>query len=252
MVDVEKFVAGVHDYIARALLPLIQRIAALERRAPERGEKGEPGASGIDGLPGDKGPPGADGNAGASVLIGDVMAQLKPEFDQFLAALPVPKDGKDGAAGKAGASVTVDDLAPIMESALAKWALDFERRAHDILQRAIDRMTLPKDGKDGAAGNDGRDTLAMTGISVEIQEDGRTLEVTCESNGQRFVKTARISSMLYRGVYQAERAYERGDCVTFGGSVFVALEDTKSKPESDKTWQLAVKRGRDGRDGRDK
>ena len=52
---------------------------------------------------------------------------------------------------------------------------------------------------------------------------------------------------IYRGVWK-EGAYKRGDTVTWGGSQFTAVRDTDAKPEMDGSWQLSVKRGRDGRE----
>jgi hypothetical protein len=39
--------------------------------------------------------------------------------------------------------------------------------------------------------------------------------------------------------------------VSFGGSAFIAQRDTTDKPESSDAWRLAVKRGRDGKPGKD-
>lgn len=198
MLDVEKFVAGLHDYIGRALGPIVQRLEALEQRQPEKGEKGE------------KGDPGADG-----------------------------KDGRDGVDGK---SVTLEDVRPMFESEFSKWALDFERRAQDVLQKAIDRMPAPKDGKDG------RDAFQLEDIELSVADDDRTLTLAFVREGGRVERSIRLNHPIYRGIWK-DGAYEKGDCVTFGGSLFIAKRDTCSKPETDDSWQLAVKRGRDGRDG---
>jgi collagen type III alpha len=55
--------------------------------------------------------------------------------------------------------------------------------------------------------------------------------------------------VLDRGVWR-EGGFKKGDGVSFGGSFFIAQEDTADKPETSKAWRLAVKRGRDGRDGK--
>lgn len=58
---------------------------------------------------------------------------------------------------------------------------------------------------------------------------------------------------IYRGVYVSGQSYEKGDCVTFGGSQWIAKLDTSEKPGGDagaRAWQLSVKVGRDGKDGR--
>jgi hypothetical protein len=57
--------------------------------------------------------------------------------------------------------------------------------------------------------------------------------------------------MIYREVYRLDSPYEKGDCVSFGGSIWTALRDTAEKPgNGSKDWKLSVKHGRDGRDGR--
>lgn len=60
------------------------------------------------------------------------------------------------------------------------------------------------------------------------------------------------SAFKYMGVYQRAQAYPRGAGVTFGGSVWIAAKDTvlpPGTPEGRNDWTLAIKRGRDGKDG---
>lgn len=40
MLDYQKFVSGLHDYIGKALRPLVSRVKALEDREPVAGERG--------------------------------------------------------------------------------------------------------------------------------------------------------------------------------------------------------------------
>lgn len=55
----------------------------------------------------------------------------------------------------------------------------------------------------------------------------------------------------YCGVFDENRPmYEAGDVVTFASSGWIAKTDTRAKPGTDQTWQLFVKRGRDGKDAR--
>jgi hypothetical protein len=74
----------------------------------------------------------------------------------------------------------------------------------------------------------------------------------------RFVRGEQVKEFAYRmpvpidrGVW-TERAYERGDEVSWGGSVWRAQRDNPGKPGdgADNGWRLAVKKGRDGRDGK--
>lgn len=50
------------------------------------------------------------------------------------------------------------------------------------------------------------------------------------------------------GVWTEGKAYLKGDGVTWGGSFWIAQDDTSDKPDIGKGWRLAVKRGRDGKD----
>ena len=58
--------------------------------------------------------------------------------------------------------------------------------------------------------------------------------------------------LRYCGVFVDGTAYERGDVVTWAGSAWHCHAPTTTiKPgDSATAWQLVVKRGRDGRDGR--
>jgi hypothetical protein len=56
--------------------------------------------------------------------------------------------------------------------------------------------------------------------------------------------------MCYRGVWRAEAVYRKGEWVTRDGSMWHAQQDTTpgDRPGDTPSWQLVVKRGRDGRD----
>lgn len=130
-----------------------------------------------------------------------------------------------------------------------------------ILKSQLRSMPVPKDGIDGQPGRDGRDGspgiqglpgdrgadgrdgFSPDDLDVELK-DGRTILFRL-SNGPRFTeRRLRLALPIYRGVFKSGAMYEQGDCVTYGGSAFVALVDTtKSPPGGD--WQMAVKKGRD-------
>lgn len=214
--------------VAKACVPLLQRIAELEARTPV------PGPAGASGAPGERGP---QGDVGAVGEKGDAGIAGEP--------------GRDGVDGK---SVTVDEvlgaLEPRAEAAIAKAVLDVERRAQGVLERAIERLPVPKDGKDGAPGRDGVDGFSLDDLTIEDDADG-TLTL-------RFVRgdLVREKSIRYprgdRGVYREADEYRKGDGVTWGGSWWTAQKDAPAgKPgEPGSDWRLAVKKGRDGKDGR--
>src|SRR5690606_21344318 len=178
-----------------------------------RGEKGEKGQKGDQG---DKGEKGDRGDRG--------------------------EKGEKGEKGDPGTSVTLDDVRPFMEAELSKWQLEFERRASDLIQRCIDRIPKPQDGKPG------RDAFELENIELSMSDDERTLTLAFVRGAERIERSIVLSYPIYRGVWR-EGEYRKGDCVTWGGSSWIATRDTKSKPETDDSWTLAVKRGRDGKNG---
>lgn len=231
-------VAGVvKEHVGASFASLSQRMDEIERRIEEipagpQGESGPAGADGAPGVAGEPGPQGAQGERGP---------QGEPGRDG--------KDGRDGADGK---SITVEDLEPVIESKMAAWALDFERRAQDILQRAIDRIPAPKDGRDGRDGingKDGRDAFELEDFEAEQDADGRVVLRFVRGDFRREF-TLRLPMFVDRGVYQAGERYERGNGVTWGGCFWLAQKDApEGKPGESADWRLAVKKGRDGKDG---
>jgi hypothetical protein len=69
------------------------------------------------------------------------------------------------------------------------------------------------------------------------------------------VRQIEDKGVSYRGSYSASEDYKRGDLVSYGGSIFHCTRDTQGvQPAHDGErgltfpWQIAVKRGRDGKD----
>lgn len=246
--DIEKFAAAVapavRASIERATAPLLERIAALEAREIPQPTKGDPGQDGRDGMD------------GKSVTLEDVAPMIAEAVAKAVATIPTPTngiDGKDGADGRDGrdgadgASVSVEDVERMVEGRVAGWALDFERRAQGVLERAVDRIPRPADGKDGRDGSDG---LGFDDLSVEQNsERGAVVRFARGSQVKEFQLSFPV--VLDRGVYKAESDYQRGDAVTWGGSLWIAQKDAPGdKPGEGDGWRLAVKKGRDGKDGK--
>jgi hypothetical protein len=49
--------------------------------------------------------------------------------------------------------------------------------------------------------------------------------------------------MKYCGIWEEDREYLRGGFVTTNGSLWHAEQPTRSRPGTDSTWRLAVKKG---------
>lgn len=155
---------------------------------------------------------------------------------------------------------------------------------HDLLQKVHARIDavqqlakgdagpMGPQGPEGPAGRDGRDGLSglqgekgANGIDGKDGIDGLGFDdLNVLYNGEReltfrFQQGARVKEftvhmplLVYRGVYLESKTYELGDVVTWAGSTWNCQEPTTTKPGDGSTsWKLMVKRGRDGKDGRD-
>jgi hypothetical protein len=54
----------------------------------------------------------------------------------------------------------------------------------------------------------------------------------------------------YRRVWRDGEQYRKNNFCTHDGSIWVYLRDTEGKPGQSLEWQLAVRKGRDGKDGK--
>lgn len=182
-------------------------------------------------------------HAHASKLAEKAVQPLLDRIAQ-LEARPVEKgdpgtDGEDGAPGRDGVAPTAEEVAACYERRFSEFLLSGERRIHEMADKAIDRMPRAKDGDPG---KDGRDFEPP-----EFDYDGRRQFVIRSTvNGEPREQTFRLPIVIDAGFYSEGSAYEKGDAVTFGGSTWIAQEDTSAKPEiGQPEWRLAVKKGRD-------
>jgi hypothetical protein len=126
----------------------------------------------------------------------------------------------------------------------AKWELDFERRAFDVLQKTIDRMPKPVDGKDGTSVT-ADDVLPE--LVKKFEETVAAIPKPVDGKDGKDGERGNFAD-FYKGVW-SQGEFKRGDTVTWGGSLWMATKDNSAKPEMDDSWVLIVKRGRDGKDG---
>lgn len=264
--------------VEKAIHPLAERIAELEAREPipgppgpqgpagERGMDGKDGRDGIDladlvrgedghiivtlsngatrdlgsfkgekGDPGDPGPQGPQGEKGLdgrgiedvqvrqtdertaeiSFTIGDVEMTYEVELPQG----PMGEKGEPGPQGPDGNPGAVGPAG--------------ER------------------GEKGDPGERGADGFGFEDMEEELAEDGRTIVRRYRRGEEMKEFTFHVPAMIDRGTYRDGKAYERGDTVTFGGGLWIAQKETKAKPGDGDDWRLAVRRGRDGKPGKD-
>lgn len=94
----------------------------------------------------------------------------------------------------------------------------------------------------------GADGLGFDDMAVE--HDGERGFAFVLTRGEREIrKEFSLPVVLDRGIWKEGRTYQPGDGVTMGGSYWIAQTETSARPETSKDWRLAVKRGRDGKDG---
>lgn len=179
---------------------------------------------------------------GKSVSLDEVRGLVSEVVEGAVKALPKPRDG----VGLAGAVINRDGelVLTLSDGSTKELGIVVGRDADQgallkFIESSIAALPKPKDGRDGL----GFDDLTMV-------EDGDRAMVFRFARGE-VVKEFRhaLPVQLDRGVWK-DGAYLKGDGVTWGGSFWIAQEDTADKPETSKAWRLAVKRGRDGKDGK--
>lgn len=258
----EATAAVVRDHFDKQVAPLLKRIEALEAREfpdidkklmeamegiidnddvkaiceqligelpkPVDGKDGKDGVDGKDGINGKDGTNGVDGKDGREGIDGK---DGREGIDG--------KDGKDGVNGRDGLD-----------------AREFIRANGRLIVTMSDGSTKDLgviDGKDGEPGKDGRDGFSLRNFDASLMDDGRTVLLTFAEGDQAFSAELSFPAMIYRGVYNETQQYQRGDTVTFGGSLWHCDNDALGvKPDATgdmKSWTLCAKRGRDGKDG---
>lgn len=151
------------------------------------------------------------------------------------------KDGQDGADGKDGVSPSPESVAAAMEGEFAKWALGFERKADDVLQKAVDRLPKPKDGIDG------KNALELEDFDLTLGEDGRTVTMSLKRGEEVVSKSVKLPMPDYKGFWK-DGVFEKGDMVTYAGSLWIAAKETSEKPEyKDSDWSVIAKKGGTGK-----
>lgn len=200
------------------------------------------------------------------------VANISDSLKQQIAAVPtaedivklvmplirVPKDGKDAdppteqllkgivetivMAHMPSHEQIQQHITTAVESRIDKWALEFERRAQDTLQRAIERIPIPKDGLPG------RDAFPLESVQIELVDEGKTLAITMGNGKDTVTRKIPFPGIRWRGYFKDGETYMYGDTLQSRGSSFMAIATTTEPPnEGNKAWILLVKAGRDGK-----
>lgn len=245
----EKVVETLKSHINGLIDPILKRIEAVEKREPINGKDGRDGVDGKDASPITR-----EQIMDAVRAMPDVFAEAVKEY--LAANPPAPgKDGCDGIDGKDGANGRdgVDGKDGI---SLAGAMVDREGQLIVTLSNGEHKplgVVVGKDGKDGrngvdgAPGEKGRDGFSLKDFDAEMLPDGQTILLKFGSGDILETHELCFPVVVDRGVWR-EGSYTKGSGVSFGGSFWIAQEDTTDKPETSKAWRLAVKRGRDGKE----
>lgn len=193
---------------------------------------------------------------GKSVGVDDVRDLLLTAVREAVAALPPAPAGKDAdmemlkahveqlVGGIAPAAApTAEEVAATFERRFSDLVLSWERQARDTFDKAAERMPVPKDG---------RDALQLEHFELALADDGRTVTLSLRAGDVVVEKALRLPTIIDRGVFGHDKAYDQGDGVTYGGCFWIAQKDSpEGVPGGGPDWRLAVKKGRDGRDLRE-
>jgi hypothetical protein len=245
-----------HDNHAARLESEISQIKAL---TPQKGDPGEPGKdwpgedyvreiaaqaahdsvtekmAGFPPIPkGDPGEPGKDADEAAitAAILEKVMAKV--------AEIPVPKNGEPGEPGKDGVG-------------LAGALIDRDGQLVVTLTDGTAKQLGPvvgKDGDPGEAGKNGVDALGFDDLDIEFDGERTFKFVMARGDVRKEFGPYSVPAMIWRGLYVDGKEYKQGDTVTWAGCLWVCQKDSSDKPDNGSgDWKMAVRKGRDGKDG---
>ena len=144
------------------------------------------------------------------------------------------KDGRDGADGANG-----KDAANIVEAL---------KDSGELVLTLADGRLIRTGIRDGEKGQDGHNGFSLDHFDIQ-PTDERTIEMIFEQGDRREIYELVFPVPVYRDVFKEGEEYQRGDLVTWGGSLWHCDTPTKAKPGTDE-WTLAAKKGRDGKDAK--
>lgn len=255
MLDPTEFGKAMGAIVSNAIAPLQKRIEELEARAPERGEKGDPGSDGKDAEP-------LDADAIVAELVAKLLVNdgLKTLADmaassavvEYLQANPVQhgKEGPQGPQGEPGINGRDGDKGAD-GIGLAGAIIDRDGALVVTLTNGEAKSLGPVVGRNGDPGTDGRDGLSMAEVS-------RTYDPEAHEVIERWLVGAETKELRYPaggirpgGFWREGLKCHALQAITHDGALWIAKRDNESKPclENKDDWQLAARKGRDGKDG---
>lgn len=257
----EEIITGGH--IARALADgvtpridsIVERLVAVEERAPVAGapgERGEPGERGAPGEPGERGAPGEPGkDVDEDALQLRVDAAVSKAVAAAMALITLPKDGADGKDGEDGRDALQIDILDAIVPEKSYPRGTFARWRGGVIRSFRTTDELVEDEPIEKAGW----SCLIDGINEltpEATDDPRNFQLRASTtSGKVRVFKFSMPTPIWRGVW-TEREFGQGDMVTHDGSIWHCERPTKAKPGTQTgtpDWKLCTKKGRDGKDG---
>jgi hypothetical protein len=186
----------------------------------------------------------ADAEANALRRIAELEAEVKALRERVALASIPPRDGRDGVNGRDGIDGTFRE--PTDYEAGKSYPYGAIVRHRGGLWHA-QRMTdaAPEAERSGW-------TLIVNGVHavrVTAGDDLRGFALELEPSAGAVERHAfTLPVVIYRGVHEQGKHYAQGDAVTRDGNFWIARKATRTDPGPEE-WQLAVRRGRDGKGG---
>lgn len=85
-------------------------------------------------------------------------------------------------------------------------------------------------------------------VVAAIKESQQVLQNQIAALEARIMEMEKhVAEIKYTGVWRDGETYKRGNSCTHDGSIWIALRDTEGKPGQSLEWQLAVRKGKDGK-----
>lgn len=233
---------------------LIETVAQIPK--PRDGRDGRDGIDGID---------------GKHVDDETIIKQLRSDLADALSQISKSRDGKDG---KNGESIHPDTVArmvaELVEKAMSKIIIKDGRDGLDAAQiepiEIDESRSYPKGTWAMYAGgvirsfrktdpittnpHDAGWKVMMDGHLSPIftqGEDPREFIISTITTGGVIIQSKfYIPTPIWKDVW-SEGEYDKGDLVTWGGSVWHCQRKTTDKPQTSDAWKLMVKHGKDGK-----
>lgn len=248
--DVKALGAELAAVVSGQLAPVIERLKAVEARAPEKGERGDNGLPGRDGDPGPAGKdaPAVDEKALAERVAQTVAAML-PDLvaravGDYLKANPpaAGRDGKDGERGEKG------DTGP-SGAGVAGALIDRDGVLKLTMSDGRVEALGPVVGRDGTNGADGKDGLSLEAFELGYIAETHEITVTAKCAGRAQELRIPAGGVRPGGYWREGTRAKALELWVHDGSAYMALKETGTRPVAGDDWMILARRGRDGERG---